>query len=313
MKSIFFQRCGTPLFLLWILLGSSLSGQPKTIKVWEGKIPGAIDNPSYKTETTYIDGNKPRIMKVTDPTLEYYPAPAEKSTGVAIVICPGGGYGRLAIDHEGTLVAEWLNKLGIAAFVLTYRLPSDEIMVNKSVGPLQDGEEAVRIVRRHAKVWNIDPHKIGIMGFSAGGHLAATVSTRFADKVYEPADTISARPDFSVLIYPVISMDSTITHSGSRENLLGPAPSAEDLRNFSADRRVGKDTPPAFMVHAADDNTVPVQNSINYMLALRSAGVSCELHIYESGGHGFGLGGGVGTKAAWPEAFKNWLQARGIL
>ena len=287
--------------------------QPRTLKVWEKTIPGSIENPSYKTETNYVDGKKPRISKVTDPTLDYYPAPADKSTGAAIVICPGGGYGVLAIDHEGTLIAEWLNKLGIAGFVLTYRLPSDAIMVNKSVGPLQDAQEAIRIVRRHAKDWKIDPHKIGIMGFSAGGNLAATASTHFADRVYEPADTTSARPDFSVLVYPVISMDSAITHRGSRENLLGLTPSAEAVRNFSADLSVTKETPPAFLIHAADDNTVPIQNSINYLLALRRAGVPCELHLYESGGHGFGLGGGVGTKANWPEAFKSWMQARGIL
>jgi acetyl esterase/lipase len=250
---------------------------------------------------------------VTDPTLDCYFVPAEKSTGTAIVICPGGGYGRLAIDHEGSLVAAWLNELGIAAFVLTYRLPSDAIMANKSIGPLQDGQEAIRIVRRHAKEWNIDAHKIGIMGFSAGGHLAATVSTHFAENVYAPTDTTSARPDFSVLVYPVISMDSTITHRGSRDNLLGPAPSEETVRNFSAEKCVTKDTPLAFMVHAADDNTVPVENSIDYMLALKRNRVSCELHIYESGGHGFGLGGGVGTKSTWPEAFKKWLQANSIL
>ena len=300
------------LLCLWTISGPAFC-QQRTIKIWEHTIPGSIENPSYKMETIYADGSKPRIRKVTDPTLDYYPAPADKSTGAAIVICPGGGYGLLAIDHEGTLVAEWLNKLGIAAFVLTYRLPSDEIMVNKSIGPLQDAQEAMRIVRRHAKEWNINPHKIGIMGFSAGGHLAATASTHFADRVYESADTTSARPDFSVLIYPVISMDSTITHRGSRENLLGLSPSDEEVRNFSADESVTKDTPPAFLVHAADDNTVPIQNSINYLLALKRAGVPCELHLYESGGHGFGLGGGVGTKATWPEAFKSWLQVRKLL
>jgi acetyl esterase/lipase len=305
------QRIALTVLALVLVSTSSLC-QRTTIKVWDKNIPGAIENPAYKTVTTYDNGNKPRISKVTDPTLDFYPPPAGKSTGVAIVICPGGGYARLAIDLEGYLVAEWLNRLGIAAFVLTYRLPSDLIMVDKSIGPLQDVQEAIRIVRRHANEWNINPHKIGVMGFSAGGHLAATASTRYADKVYEPADTTSARPDFSVLIYPVISMDSSYTHFGSRINLLGASPSDEKVRNFSADRCVTKDTPPAFMVHAADDAIVPVQNSIKYMMALTREGVPCELHIYESGGHGFGLGGGQGTKSGWPEAFQKWLQARGL-
>ncbi|HTR81516.1 MAG TPA: alpha/beta hydrolase [Bacteroidota bacterium] len=313
MQPIRYERQILLAVLTLLILSASSFCQPKTIRVWEGSIPGAIEDPSYKSETIYIDGNKPRITKVTDPTLDFYPAPADKATGVAIVICPGGGYGRLAIDHEGTLVAVWLNTIGISAFVLTYRLPSDAIMVNKSIGPLQDGQEAIRIVRRHAKEWNIDPHKIGIMGFSAGGHLAAMVSTHFADTVYQHSNTTSARPDFSVLVYPVISMDSTITHRGSRDNLLGPAPSNETVRYFSADRSVSKETPPAFIVQAADDKTVPVQNSIAYFLALEKIGIPCELHIYESGGHGFGLGGGTGTKSTWPQAFKAWLQARGIL
>ncbi len=313
MQSFRHERQTLPVVLALLIFSTSLLCQQKKIRVWEGSIPGAIENPSYKTETIYIDKNKPRLTKVTDPTLDFYPAPADKATGVAIVICPGGGYAWLAIDPEGTLVAARLNSFGISAFVLTYRLPSDAIMVNKSIGPLQDAQEAIRIVRRHAKEWNIDPHKIGIMGFSAGGHLAATVSAHFADTVYQHSDTTSARPDFSVLIYPVISMDSTITHRGSNANLLGPAPSKETVRYFSADQCVSKETPPAFIVQAADDRAVPVQNSIAYFLALNKYGIPCELHMYESGGHGFGLGGGTGTTSTWPEAFKTWLQARGIL
>ena len=313
MKSMFLKRICIVVFILIEIFCSSLFSQSKTLKIWDGKIPGAINNPSYRAETTYVDGNKPRITKVTDPTLACYLLPAANPGRPAVVICPGGGYHLLAIDHEGYAVAEWLNTQGIAAFILTYRLPSDEIMVNKSVGPLQDAQEAIRIVRRHAKEWNIDPHKIGIMGFSAGGHLAATASTRYADPVYQPADSTSARPDFSVLVYPVISMDSAFTHHGSRDNLLGPNPSAQMIRTFSADQCVTVDTPPAFMVHAVDDGVVPIQNSLQYMLALKNAGVPCELHMYESGGHGFGLGGGVGTKSSWPEAFKLWLQVRKLL
>ena len=298
---------------LLLAIASPSYAQVKTIHLWEHGAPGAIENPAYKAETTLVDGKKPRIYNVCDPTMAYYPVPASNAPVPAIVICPGGGYGRLAIDHEGWDVAEWLSKQGIAAFILTYRLPSDEIMKDKSIGPLQDVQEAIRIVRRHAAEWKIDPHKIGVMGFSAGGHLAATASTLYNRKVYPVSDTTSARPDFSVLVYPVISMENGITHGGSRDNLLGPLPTAEQVRNFSADEQVNSETPPAFLVHAADDKTVPLENSINYMQALRKAGVPCELHIYESGGHGFGLGEGVGTKSAWPETLKRWLQSRGIL
>ena len=297
------------LFFSFVLL----HGQEKTIRVWEHRIPGAIADTSYRTKTIYINGNHPRLMNVTDPTLDVYPVRGDHATGAAVIICPGGAYMRLAVDHEGSEVAVWLNDLGITAFVLKYRLPNDSIMVDKSIGPLQDAQEAMRIVRRRAKEWNLDPHKIGIMGFSAGGHLAATLSTHFGEKVYVPADSTSARPDFSILVYPVISMDSAITHRGSRENLLGRNPSAELVRQFSNERCVNGDTPPAFLLHALDDNTVPVQNSIDYTLALKRNNVLCELHLYEKGGHGFGLGNELGTASAWPEACRKWLHARGIL
>ena len=186
-------------------------------------------------------------------------------------------------------------------------------MVDKSIGPLQDAQEAMRIVRRRAKEWNIDPHKIGIMGFSAGGHLASTLSTHFREKVYEPTDTTSARPDFSILVYPVISMDSTIAHRGSRENLLGKNPSEELVQRFSNERCVSADTPPTLLIHAIDDHTVPMQNSINYTTALSEHGVPAEMHLYEQGGHGFGLGVGMGPASAWPDACKRWFHSRGIL
>jgi acetyl esterase/lipase len=203
--------------------------------------------------------------------------------------------------------------MGVSAFVLKYRLPSDAIMKDKSVGPLQDVQEAIRIVRRNAKDWNINPRKIGIMGFSAGGHLASTASTHFTDKVYEVKDTTSARPDFSILIYPVISMDTAITHRGSRDNLIGKNPSKEQVVRFSNELQVNSNTPPAFLVHATDDNTVPVQNSMNYLLALKKNKVPGELHIYEKGGHGFGLGANKGTAAEWPNACKSWLKVKGLL
>ena len=294
------------------LIHLQVLGQEKVMKVWPDKIPGAIDNPSYKSETVTNNGWT-RVSNVSVPTLDYYPAPKGAANGTAAVICPGGGYAILAIEHEGKQIAEWLNGLGITAFVLKYRLPSDEIMVNKSIGPLQDGQEAMRIVRRHAKEWNINPDKIGIIGFSAGGHLASTVSTHFNEKVYDTKDTTSARPDFSLLIYPVISMDTAITHMGSRVNLIGKNPSQELVKEFSNELQVSKSTPPAFLVCSFDDGAVPIQNSIRYALALQKHGITCELHIYEHGGHGYGLGRTNDTESTWPEACKKWLEANGFL
>ncbi len=306
MKSIFLS------LLFFSLVTIQILGQEKTLKVWTDKIPGSIENPSYKLDTITANGGI-RILKVTEPALDFYPAPKEISNGTAVVVCPGGGYMRLAIDHEGSLIAAWLNKLGVSVFVLKYRLPSDEIMTDKSIGPLQDGQEAIRIVRRNAKEWNIEPDKIGIMGFSAGGHLASSVSTHFSEKVYNSIDSTSARPDFSLLIYPVISMDSTITHKGSKEYLIGKNPSHELVNYFSNELQINNYTPPAFLVHSLDDKTVPVQNSINYLTALKRFGINAELHIYEHGGHGYGLGKTTGTESTWPEACKKWLQANGFL
>ncbi|MDP4208716.1 MAG: alpha/beta hydrolase [Bacteroidota bacterium] len=298
---------------LMIFSGIALNAQVTTLKVWPGKIPGAIDNPSYKEEFVKVEGQAPRVSHVVNPDITVFLPAKDKANGTAVVICPGGGYTRLAIDHEGYQVAEWLNKQGVAGIVLKYRLPSDEIMKDKTIGPLQDAQEAIRIVRRNAQAWNIDPRKVGIMGFSAGGHLASTLSTHYSDRVYIVSDTVSARPDFSVLIYPVISMKPEITHGGSRQNLLGKNPEAALQDRFSNELQVNKNTPPAFLVHATDDGTVPVQNSINYLLALKTNGVSGELHIYEKGGHGFGLGRSKGTEITWPEAFKTWLKVHNLL
>jgi acetyl esterase/lipase len=219
----------------------------------------------------------------------------------------------LSFINEGSSIAKWLNSLGITAFVLKYRLPDDNIMENKNIGPLQDGQQAIRIVRRRAKEFGINPQKIGIIGFSAGGHLASTVSTHFNEKVYETADTTSARPNFSLLIYPVISMDSTITHMGSRQSLLGNSPTRELVTHFSNELQVTGKTPPAFMVHSIDDGTVPVQNSIRYALAMKENKIPCELHIYQQGGHGYGLAPWGGTHSAWPEACRKWLEVNGFL
>nr|WP_321485323.1 alpha/beta hydrolase [uncultured Draconibacterium sp.] len=286
----------------------SLSAQVQVIDLWNGKAPGAIQSDEFKQNVDTTAGwiDKHSIVK---PDLYFYPAPAEKATGTAVVICPGGGYSGLAIRHEGLQVAQWFNSVGITAFVLTYRQPDDAIMENKSIGPLQDGQRAIRLVRRHAKEWGINPEKIGIMGFSAGGHVASTISTHYNEKVYDPVDSTSARPNFSLLIYPVISMDSTITHSGSRVNLLGNSPAPEQVMHFSNELQVNEQTPPAFVVHSLDDDVVPVQNSIKYALAMKKHHVPCELHIYESGGHGYGMAPGGSTQSMWPEVCLKWLDA----
>ena len=286
----------------------SLSAQVQVIDLWNGKVPGAIQSDEFKQNVDTTAGwiDKHSIVK---PDLYFYPAPAEKATGTAVVICPGGGYSGLAIRHEGLQVAQWFNSVGITAFVLTYRQPDDAIMENKSIGPLQDGQRAIRLVRRHAKEWGINPEKIGIMGFSAGGHVASTISTHYNEKVYDPVDSTNARPNFSLLIYPVISMDSTITHSGSRVNLLGSSPTPERVMHFSNELQVNEQTPPAFVVHSLDDDVVPVQNSIKYALAMKKHHVPCELHIYESGGHGYGMAPGGSTQSMWPEVCLKWLDA----
>ena len=289
----------------------NLSGQSKVIDLWNGKVPGAIPNASFK-QTVDSSDNWTKMRFVTNPSLDMYPASGEKATGTAVIICPGGAYWGLAIGHEGAQVAKWLNSLGITAFVLKYRLPDNSIMENKSIGPMQDGQRAIRMVRSHAKEWGIDPNKIGIMGFSAGGHLASTLSTHFNEKVYQPEDLTSARPDFSLLIYPVISMDSSITHGGSRVNLLGSAPTPEQVKHFSNELQVNSETPPAFMVHSLDDNAVPLQNSINYALAMHKFNIPCELHLYQTGGHGYGMGKSTNTESTWPEACRRWLKSRGF-
>lgn len=293
-------------------MAGNLFSQSKVMNLWNGKVPGAIHNASYQQTIDSLD-NWVRMRYVTEPTLTLYAPPAEKSTGTAVVICPGGGYGGLAIAHEGAAVARWLNSLGVTAFVLAYRLPNDAIMTQKSIGPLQDAQQAIRMVRHHAKEWNILPDKIGIMGFSAGGHLASTLSTHFNERVYDPAESMSARPDFALLIYPVISMEVGITHMGSRENLLGRNPSADRVIHFSNELQVNEQTPPAFLVHSIDDEAVPVQNSIAYAQALQKNHVPCELHVYQSGGHGYGLGRSVNTESTWPDACRKWLEANGFL
>lgn len=286
--------------------------QNKIVNLWNEYIPGSMSNVKYVEENLILKNGTVRVQKVTNPTLSVYLPAKEKANGSAIVICPGGGYALLAYDHEGIQIAKWFNNLGVTAFILKYRLPNDTIMENKSIGPLQDVQEAIRYVRRNSSNWDLNPSKIGVIGFSAGGHLAATASTLFANKVYN-SDSTSARPNFSILIYPVISMNSEITHSGSRQNLLGLNPTQDLVDQFSAEKQVSASTPPTFLVHSQDDKTVPVQNSVNYFLALKKNKVPSELHIFEKGGHGYGTGKEKGTESEWTEMCKQWLLQKGFL
>ncbi|PBJ09244.1 alpha/beta hydrolase [Flavobacterium sp. ACN6] len=299
-------------FTLSFLLFSGVftsSAQNQVIPLWN-KIPDEIKSADYKEKESITDGKLQSTTQVTVPTLSIFIPKNAKPNQTAVIICPGGGYMHLAFDKEGTKVAEWFNSLGIVAFVLKYRLPNDLIMKNKNVGPLQDAQEAVRYVRQNAAKLNIDPNKIGILGFSAGGHLASTLSTHYDDKVYESAFKVSARPDFSLLIYPVVSMENKITHKGSQTNLLGNNPSQDLIDFYSNEKKVTSKTPPAFLIHATDDTVVIPENSINYYLALKNNGITAELHLYEKGGHGFGLGVND-TSKFWTRDCVEWLKANG--
>ena len=275
------------------------------VTLYAGAVPNNKAVPDRETAVT--SNNVTRISKVLTPTLTIYRP--DKPNGQAVVICPGGGYTILAFDKEGTRVAEELNKWGVTAIVLKSRLPDDSLQPDRSLAPLQDAQEAIRYVRRHAKDWGIDTRKIGIMGFSAGGHLASTASTHFNFKAdAATADSTSCRPDFAILIYPVISFDSTITHKGSRNNLVGSNATEEKIRYFSNELQVNAETPPSFLVHAGDDGAVPVDNSIRYYRACIKNKVPAELHLYPKGGHGFGLYNKT-TNDHWPERLRNWLQS----
>ncbi|MEW6130677.1 MAG: alpha/beta hydrolase [Acidobacteriota bacterium] len=245
------------------------------------------------------------------PAIQYYPAPADKATGAAIVVCPGGSYGHLA-SHEGHDVALWLNRLGITAFVLKYRL-----------GPryhhpamMWDVQRAIRLARTKATEWKIDPHRIGVMGFSAGGHLASTAATHFDDgnaQAADPVDRVSSRPDVAILCYPVITMKSPFTHSGSRKNLLGETPAPELIDWLSNETQVTAKTPPTFLFHTVDDSGVPVENSTRFADALRKNNVKFEMHLFEHGRHGVGLAKDDATLSLWSTLLENWLRGQGFL
>lgn len=298
----FFKSIG---FIFLFHVTFNLNAQSYEVNLWDKEIPNSITDSTYHEIQVFEDSILVKVSQVKVPTLTIFKP--KKPNGIAIVICPGGGYLHLAINKEGYKVAEWLNSLGITAIVLKYRLPSDLIMKDKSIGPLQDVQEAMRYVRKNAKDWNLNENKIGVMGFSAGGHLASTLATHYNKIVYEVLDGSSAKPNFSILIYPVISMEETITHKGSKNNLLGKSPSKAIVDEFSNDKQVDSLMSPTFIVHATDDRSVPVENSIMYYLALNNNNVATELHVYNEGGHGFGLGNNE-INRNWTVLFNNWIK-----
>jgi acetyl esterase/lipase len=245
------------------------------------------------------------------PTLTLYVPPAEKATGAAVVVCPGGGYGGLA-DHEGRPIAEWLNSLGVTAVVLRYRLAPDF----HHPAMLQDAARAIRTVRANAASWGVDPHRIGVIGFSAGGHLASSIATHFDagdPSAADPVERVSSRPDRAILIYPVISLVHPSTHQGSKQNLLGKNPPPGLAEELSSELKVTADTPPTFLAHTNEDTPVPPENSLLFALALRKAKVPVELHVFEKGPHGLGLGRAGFAFSEWPGLCAKWLDGQGFL
>jgi acetyl esterase/lipase len=288
-----------PLALLAALIALPLicaaDKAPKTELLWPKGAPGAVGT---------TDADKP--------ALTIYTPPADKANGTAVVVCPGGGYGALAMGHEGKDVAAWLTKRGVTAFVLKYRLGKRY----RHPAPMQDVQRALRTVRARAKEFEIDPHKVGVWGFSAGGHLASTAATHFDDGKADADDPIekqSCRPDFAILCYPVISMEPPYTHSGSRNNLLGDKPDAKLVESLCNDKQVTAKTPPTFLFHTNEDKGVPAENSVLFYLALRKHGVPAELHIYEKGGHGVGLAPNDPVLSSWPDRLEAWMKTRGLL
>ena len=263
--------------------------------LWPGGAPGALGSEA-----------------VDRPKITVYLASPDKATGAAVLVIPGGGYRIVAADHEGRQIAEWLNSLGVSAFVLQYRLGPRY----HHPAPMQDAQRAIRMVRHNATKWAVDPARVGVLGFSAGGHLASTVATHFdlgAPDASDPIDRLSSRPDFAVLCYPVVSLADPVAHAGSRSHLLGETPDPKLVELLSNDRQVTASTPPTFLWHTADDTTVPVENSMRFFQALRDAKVPGELHVFAHGRHGLGLAQRDPVVSQWPQLCARWMASLGLL
>ena len=294
-------------FLLFfgMIISTLVIHAQEVLPLYSDSVPNSIHSTLQEVADTGKDGVT-RISKVTRPTLTVYTPPAGKANGTAVIICPGGGYRILAFNHEGINVAKVFTDWGVTAFVLKYRLPNDSIMTDKTIGPLQDAQRAIQLVRERSAEWNINPTHVGIMGFSAGGHLASTAATHFGKSYIDNASKTKLRPDFVLLAYPVISFSSEITHMGSRNNLLGTNPTADQIKLFSNELQVTKRTPPTFLMHAKDDKGVPIENSLSFIRALEKAKVPHESFFYEKGGHGFGLNNTT-SEVKWMDHVKSWM------
>ncbi|MDO7845951.1 alpha/beta hydrolase [Hymenobacter sp. M29] len=292
------------------LVAGRVSAQ-QTFPLYTGTVPDSRPSAVQETSVTLANGGV-RISNVVQPNLTAFLPPAGTANGTAVIICPGGGYTRLSIDSEGYDVAKRLNEMGVTAFVLKYRLPNDQSQPDKSIAPLLDAQQALRLVRQQAAKYSLNPERIGLMGFSAGGHLAAWAGTQFAQPAGDKPGPESVRPAFLVLMYPVISFNDSLKHTGSRDNLLGKTPTPAQVRQYSNELQVTAQTPPTFLVHAQDDRTVPVNNSIVFYQACLRHGVPAEMHLYPKGGHGFGLNNKT-TKDLWTDRLRNWFDANGWL
>ena len=289
-------------FVTLFLITVGLNAQDKVLKVWPNGAPNhnGMDEPEEKFEGA-------RVRKVSEAEMYVYLPEKEKNTGAAVVICPGGGYWIEAMDHEGYQMAEWLQERGVAGIVLKYRLPYGHHEI-----PSGDARQAMRIVRNNAKEWGIHSEKIGIAGSSAGGHLASTVGTRIDygnSESQNPLEKISSRPDFMLLLYPVISFNEEFGHMGSRKNLIGEGNDWKLVEKYSNELHVTPETPPTFLVLADDDKSVIPRNSVEFYLALKENNVPAEMHIFAEGGHGFGMNKKNLPVDQWPDLFLNWLKA----
>jgi acetyl esterase/lipase len=300
LKDVFFVRSAVAISILMTsLLSFNLSAQ-EIIWLYPDTIPNSIWSRIEEDKTLPADG---MYRNIKTPTLEVYLPAKEKSTGAAVIICPGGGYSVLVYQGEGITTAKELAKNGLTAFVLKYRLPHDSQMLQKGIGPLQDAQQAIKLVRENADKWGVDKTKIGIMGFSAGGHLASSAATQFDHSFISNPKNTSLRPDFQILVYPVISMQDNLTHIDSRKKLLGPRPSKHTIDLFSNELQVKETSPAAYITHAADDKLVDVDNSIVYFNKLRHLRVPAALHIYPKGDHGF-----IFRNKEWMHPLIGWLK-----
>ena len=297
-------------FLFCIVLHQVINAQEIILPLWPaGKVPNYQKTSEVERRDT---GETINIKLVQSPEITVYLPTKRTATGQAVIICPGGGYGGLSYNWEGSDPARLLSAKGIAAIVLKYRLPNAKSNITPHLSPLADAKRAIRIVRANATRWNIKKDRVGIMGFSAGGHLASTLATHFDAGDAAAADSIErqpSRPDFAVLVYPVISMSKPIMHAGSRNNLIGATPDSSLARLYSNELQVTKETPPTFLIHATDDKGVPVENSLLFYQALKDNNVPTEMHIYPYGGHGFGLAVGRGYLETWTERLAEWMRS----